>query len=101
MHTFLTKSCINQHADNDVKLIEIDKTVIVTSEARDQAFKRGVILKMVEKADNPHGINEPLPTPQQRKEVQAQVRSAVIARLGFEPEALDSIITNVLNNGKH
>ncbi|NLG98742.1 MAG: hypothetical protein GX491_15405 [Chloroflexi bacterium] len=95
MHTVITKSLINQHADSGVKRIEIDDTVIVTSEAWDQAMRRGITLVRVEKAAchvSANGACE-----DERAEVRAKVKAAVISKLGFEPDGLETMIDRVLN----
>lgn len=100
MHTFITKSLIDKHADAGIKVIEVDKTVVVTSEARDQAFKRGVELKRVEVA-NCHMQDDPnCPPLPPADDVKSKVRAAVIARLGFEPASLDAIISGVMAKTK-
>lgn len=95
MHTFITKSLINKHADSGVKRIEIDDTVIVTSEAWDQALRRGITLQRVEKAACHISANGACDDEQ--AEIRAKVKAAVISKLGFEPDELETVIDRVLD----
>lgn len=96
MHIFLTKAIINQHADRGIKVIEFDKSYVITSGAIDQARQRGVTLKQVEKAN--------LEACHAESEVDGQaaqaVKAAIVARLGYAPPELDAIIQGVLKNLK-
>jgi len=95
MRKFLTKSLIDKHADAGIKVIEIDATTVVTSEASDQARRRGVELKRVDQADC-HLSENAACTPEEREKIRSQVRAAVIAKLGFESEMIDRSVDAVL-----
>lgn len=95
MRKFITKNLIDKHADAGIKLIEIDKTTIVTSEAADQARRRSVELRIVEDA-NCHMSENAACTPEEHEALRSQVRSAVIGKLGFESEMIDRAVDNVL-----
>ena len=97
MRKFLTKTLIDKHADCGIKIIEIDKTTIVTSEAADQARRRGVELKRVDQADC-HLENGACT--EQHEAIRSQVRAAVIGKLGFESEMVDRVIDTVLSRMK-
>lgn len=93
MRKFLTKSLIDKHADAGITIIEIDDTTIVTSEASDQARRRGIELKRIDRAnchmENCNGSEE-------HGAIRAQVRAAVIGKLGFESEMVDQAVDTVL-----
>jgi hypothetical protein len=93
MRKFLTKNLIDKHADCGIKLIEIDMTTIVTSEAADQARRRGVELKRIDQA-NCHMENRACS--EEHEAILKQVRSAVISKLGFESEMVDRAVESVL-----
>lgn len=93
MRKFLTKSLIDKHADCGIKVIEIDLSTVVTSEAADQARRRGVELKRIDKA-NCHIENGTCS--EEHEAIRGQVRAAVIGKLGFDSEAVDSAIDVVL-----
>jgi hypothetical protein len=95
MRKFITKNLIDKHADCGILLIEIDRSVVVTGEAREHAMRRGVTLKTVENAEC-HMSETGACTPEDRQVVAAKVRATVIAELGFEPVAIDLAIANVL-----
>ncbi len=93
MRKFLTKSLIDKHIDCGIKVIEIDDMTIVTSEAADQARRRGLELKRIDRA-NCHlengGCSE------EHQAIRSRVRSAVIEKLGFESEMVDRAVDAVL-----
>lgn len=93
MRKFLTKTLIDKHADCGIKLIEIDTTTIVTSEASDQARRRGVELKRIDQA-NCHLENGACS--EEHEAIRGQVRAAVIGKLGFESEMIDRAVDTVL-----
>ena len=95
MRKFITKVLIDKHADCGIKVIEIDATTVVTSEASDQARKRGVELRQVDRADCHMSENSECGT-QEHEAIRSQVRAAVISQLGFEPEMVDRAVDAVL-----
>ncbi len=92
---FLTARDIDYHADLGVREIHVDDDLVITDIGRERARERGVTLTRL-----PHGTPAPehpacdqvTPTG-----VHAEVRAAVIARLGATPEGLDAIISRILN----
>jgi hypothetical protein len=99
MRKFLTKTLIDKHADCGIKVIEIDPTTIVTSEAADQARRRGVTFKHIEQADC-HMSENSTCTPEEHAAIRSQVRAAVITQLGFESEMVDRAVDAVLTRMK-
>lgn len=97
MRRFLTKTAIDKHADAGIKFIEIDPTTIVTSEASDQARRRGLELRRVDNTDC-HMENEACSA--EHEAIRSQVRSAVIGKLGFESEMVDRAVDAVLERMK-
>lgn len=97
MRKFLTKSLIDKHVDSGIKVIEIDETTIITSEAADQARRRGLDLRRVDRADCHKEKDACADT---SSEIRKQVRAAVINQLGFEPELLDQVVDTVLTRMK-
>lgn len=93
MRKFITKSLINKHADCGITVIEIDPTTIVTSEAADQARRRGVELKRIDQA-NCHLENGACS--EEHEAIRKQVRAAVVNQLGFESEMIDRAVDSVL-----
>lgn len=94
MRKFLTKSLIDKHADAGVLYIEIDKVAVVTSEAWDQARKRGVEIKRVEQVD--YSSEHTACAPEEHQKLRQAVRAAVIGKLGLEPAQVDRAIDAVL-----
>lgn len=94
MRKFLTKSLIDKHADSGIKLIEIDDSTIVTGEASDQARRRGVELRLVERAAC-HLENGEC-SAEAHEGLRKQVRAAVIGQLGFESDMIDRAVDAVL-----
>lgn len=92
MRKFLTKSLIDKHADAGIKIIEIDEMTIVTGEAADQARRRGLELRRVDRA-NCHMEGT---CSEEHQAVRSQVRAAVIGKLGFESEMIDRAVDAVL-----
>jgi hypothetical protein len=95
MRKFLTKLLIDKHADCGIKVIEIDANTIVTSEASDQARRRGVELRRVDQADC-HLSKSATCTSEEQEAIRKQVRAAVISKLGFESEMVDRAVDSVL-----
>ena len=93
MRKFITKILIDKHADSGIKLIEIDDSTIVTSEASDHARRRGVELKRVQQADC-HIENGACSG--EHEALRQKVRAAVIGKLGFESESVDRAVDAVL-----
>lgn len=99
MRKFITKNLIDKHADCGILLIEIDRSVVVTGEAREHAMRRGVTLKLVENADC-HMSETGACSPEERKVISEKVRASVIAKLGFEPASIDLAISTILSRMK-
>ncbi len=93
---FLTAKDIDFHADQGVTEIHVDDDLVVTDLGQERARERGVrlIRRPAGEKSPPHPECETASPP---TDVAAQVRSAVIARLGGTPEGLDQIIQKILN----
>lgn len=98
---FITKQDIDAAADAGTSVLELGGRVTVTDLAREHARERGV--RLVEEAAGhraPTPANGPLAPPAEAPEpatLHAQVRAAVIARLGAAPDGLDAVIARVLD----
>lgn len=95
---FLTAKDIDYHADQGITEIHVGDDLVVTDLGQERARERGVRLIRLpadEKSPDHPACEETPPAP----EVAAQVRAAVIARLGGTPEGLDQIIQKILNGG--
>ncbi len=100
---FITKQDIDAAADAGTSVLELGERDTVTDLAREHARDRGV--RLVEGSAGsarevaPTGAGDPpaapadAPTP---AALHAQVRSAVIARVGTAPDGLDAVITRIL-----
>ncbi|MEN4011815.1 MAG: hypothetical protein AB1453_11160 [Chloroflexota bacterium] len=92
---FLTARDIDYHADLGVREIHVDDNLIITDIGRERARERGVTLTRL-----PKGVPAPEhPACDQSPpgSAHAEIRAAVIARLGATPEGLDAIISRLLN----
>ncbi|MFO8075432.1 MAG: hypothetical protein R6T85_04880 [Egibacteraceae bacterium] len=99
---FITKQDIDAAADAGTSVLELGGRVTVTDLAREHARERGV--RLVEGAGTgqspPTTAGGPLAAPAEAPEpatLHAQVRAAVIARLGAAPDGLDAVIARVLD----
>lgn len=90
MRKFLTERDILQWVAQGVKELVLEPGTVVTDQARERARAAGLQL-----LQPPTGA-QPVPTTPPAQELQAQVRAAVIARLGHTPADLDSIIEHIL-----
>lgn len=99
---FITARDVDELADRGATELPVDDDTTVTDVARERARERGIAVV--------HGTDSygaPPPTAQavpavpvgERGRVRAEVRAAVIARLGTEPPQLDRIIDQVLDGG--
>lgn len=95
---FLTARDIDLHADQGVFEIQVGDDLVVTDIGQERARERGVKLIRLSVGTNtpPHPACEGAPA----DPIQAQVRAAVISKLGSAPENLDAIISKVLNGKK-
>lgn len=93
MRKFITKTLIDKHADCGIKVIEIDDSTVVTSEASDQARRRNVILKRVDQA-NCHLENGACG--EEHEAIRKQVLAAVIGKIGYESEAVTRAVDSIL-----
>lgn len=92
---FLTARDIDYHADLGVREIHVDDHLVITDIGRERARERGVTLTRL-----PPGVSAPEHPPCDQAPpagAHAEVRAAVIARLGATPEGLDAIISRILN----
>lgn len=93
---FLTAKDIDFHADQGVTEIHVDDDLVVTDLGQERARERGVrlIRRLAGEKSPTHPECE---SAAPAADVAAQVRAAVIARLGGTPEGLDQIIQKILN----
>ncbi|GIV63990.1 MAG: hypothetical protein AB1457_14060 [Chloroflexota bacterium] len=99
---FLTAKDIDFHADQGVTEIHVGDDLVVTDLGQERARERGVRLIRLpagEKSPSHPECETAAPSTETSpsSEVVAQVRAAVIARLGGTPEGLDQIIQKILN----
>ena len=87
---YLTEQDILDVAARGEKTLALDPGARVTDLARETAQRLGVHL--VSASSEEASASEQPPEP----DLHAQVRAAVIARLGAEPDGLDAIIAGVL-----
>lgn len=100
---FITKQDIDEAADAGLSAIDVGGCVTITDVAREHARVRGV--DFVEGgADTPAGAaaaaTPPPAAPQaaapQAADLHADIRAAVISRVGMVPDGLDAVINKVL-----
>ena len=98
---FITKQDIDAAADAGTPVLELGERDTVTDLAREHARDRGV--RLVEGSGS-EATATPAAAPASAAEsaapaaLHAQVRSAVIARVGTAPDGLDAVIAKVLAN---
>lgn len=99
---FITAQAIDDLADRGATELPVDDRTTVTDVARERARERGVAIVArdvpapTSAAPAAAGVEVP---PADRGRVRAEVRAAVIARLGVEPPQLDRLIDRVLDSG--
>jgi hypothetical protein len=99
---FITARDVDDLADAGATELPVDEQTTVTDVARERARERGVaIVHGATPAPAPASAAGPVPSvpPAERGRVRAEVRAAVIARLGTEPPQLERIIDQVLDSG--
>jgi hypothetical protein len=99
---FITARDVDELADRGAAELQVDETTTVTDVARERARERGVAIVAIGASGATVGTAAsavvPVP-PADRGRVRAEVRAAVIARLGVEPPQLERIIDRVLDGG--
>jgi hypothetical protein len=98
---FITARDVDDLADEGATELPVDEQTTVTDVARERARERGVAIVHTARsgaapAAPTSGI--PLVPTSERGRVRAEVRAAVIARLGTEPPQLERIIDRVLDS---
>jgi hypothetical protein len=97
---FITAQDIDEVADRGATELPVDDATTVTDVARERARERGIAIVHADPAPGvpgpPGGALPPVPAAD-RGRVRAEVRAAVIARLGVEPPQLERIIDRVLD----
>ncbi len=98
---FITKQDIDAAADAGTSVLELGERDTVTDLAREHARDRGVrLVEGAARGATPTAGAAPAPPadPSAPAGLHAQVRSAVIARVGTAPDGLDAVIAKVLAN---
>jgi hypothetical protein len=95
---FITTREVDQLADEGATELRVDGDTTVTDLARERARDRGIAIVRTEAAPG-GGAGPGAVAPADRGRVRAEVRAAVIARLGTEPAQLDRVIDRVLDGG--
>ncbi len=97
---FLTERDINEYAAQGVQELVLEPGTVVTDLGQERARAAGMKLVQVRTGAHP-AVMPPQPAPVAAvDDVQAQVRTAVIAQLGCSPDGLDAIITRVCGEFK-
>jgi hypothetical protein len=99
---FITAHDIDELADRGATELPVDDATTVTDVARERARERGLTIVHTDPARGtpaPPGGAVPAVPAADRGRVRAEVRAAVIARLGLEPPQLERIIDRVLDGG--
>jgi hypothetical protein len=98
---FITAQEIDDLADRGATELPIDDQTTVTDVARERARERGVaiVARTSDAGSGPPAGTVPHVPPADRGRVRAEVRAAVIARLGVEPPQLERVIDRVLDGG--
>ena len=89
MPRFVTEQDVLEAAGRGDKVLVLEPDARVTDLARETAQRLGVRLVQA------HEITA-ASAPPRESDLHEQIRTAVIARLGMEPDGLDAIITGVL-----
>ncbi len=93
--TFITERDIAAYAAEGLDELLIGPDTVLTDMAVERA--RQAKIRLVYAHGGPREPQRAAP-PARQDSIHAQIRAAVINQLGREPEALDTIIGNILNN---
>jgi hypothetical protein len=92
---FITERDIAAYAAQGMRELVVEPDMVLTDMARERARAAKIRLVCPESVSGPVA-GAPAAQPAATGDVHAQIRAAVIARLGSEPEGLDAIIKGIL-----
>jgi hypothetical protein len=93
---FITERDIAAYATQGMKELVLEPHMVLTDMARERARAAKIHLVDSGATTSPQAGSPASATQAVTGDVHAQVRAAVIARLGGEPEGLDAIIASIL-----